>query len=324
MRTMTTVRAIRPYQLLDLVADQGEGRGEVNPLLQAIRADPDMPLCLRCNAAEVYDWQDPGTDEDRDGGAEFNLRRDLEILHRLDLFPGAVLPARFLLYLLVERVPDLEGIARFSETSDPTWRGCSPAYAAAYAKGRALGIGALLPPRAPDVLRDAKRESMETVRSGAPVKVRPHILLCAVCQYGGGTRPPYAEDNLPELLQMVLEGADVRIEMAPHADWTMCAPCPYRAEVREACVNNKGAGGISNELRDLRVLQKLGMVFGDVMEGKTLFRRILDRIPGTFPICRMHAVPGSASVWLTGCGALDRDSDNYAKGRADLLEKLNA
>ena len=39
----------------------------------------------------------------------------------------------------------------------------------------------------------------------------------------------------------------------------MCAPCPSRAAKCNGCVNNKGSGGLPNQMRDLRVLQKLGL-----------------------------------------------------------------
>ena len=57
------------------------------------------------------------------------------------------------------------------------------------------------------------------------IPVRPHILVCAVCQYGEGSRPPYETDNLPEMLQFILKNPQAQIKMADNADWMMCAPC---------------------------------------------------------------------------------------------------
>ena len=53
--------------------------------LDVIRRNPDFPITLVCNAGDVFAYQDPGPADDRDGSAEFNRMRDLEILQRLDL-----------------------------------------------------------------------------------------------------------------------------------------------------------------------------------------------------------------------------------------------
>jgi hypothetical protein len=185
---------------------------------------------------------------------------------------------------------------------------------------REKGLGALIPPRTADGMAEDKRLSLAAMAGAEAVKVRPHILLCSVCQYGGGTRPPFPEDNLPELLQHMFRNKELKIELAPHADWMMCAPCPFRAPALNACVNNKGAGGLSNQMRDLRVLQKLGLVFGSVMNARALYRLLFERIPGTCAICRLdHA---GASVWHTGCGTQTEDVENYEKGKALLLSIL--
>ena len=174
---------------------------------------------------------------------------------------------------------------------------------------------------APEMGADKKR-SISDMEKAQPIDVRPHILLCSLCQYGAGTRPPFAEDNLPELVQMILKKPDIRIRMAPHADWMMCAPCPYRVAATRACVNNKGSGGLPNQMRDLRVLQKLGLTFGSILPARELYRRIFKRIPGTLEICRIE--PGRPSVWWTGCGAAEADSPNFAKGRKQLMKLLSS
>lgn len=163
-----------------------------------------------------------------------------------------------------------------------------------------------------------KERSLEAMYNAEAVRVRPHILLCSVCQYGGGIRPPYPEDNLPELLQLILKEPDTLITMAPYADWMMCAPCPMRAPELNACVHNKGAGGLSNNMRDLRVLQKLGLTYGETIKARDLYRLIFTRISGTLEICRLdHAAP---SVWYTGCGSSTIDSPDFAAGKAQLIQ----
>jgi hypothetical protein len=311
---------LRPYQILCAVCSLG-GDGSATDersaeILEAVRKSPDMPITLACNVGEVFAYQDPGTADDTPEGPEFNLKRDLEILYRLNLPPGSTLPARIIFNRLLETIEDTAEICGGCSA----WNGCPKASSGRYRKGREKGISAIIPPRDAQEMKTDKEKSLAAMYSAGAIGVRPHILLCALCQYGGGTRPPYPEDNLPELIQLILKKPDTLITMVPHADWMMCAPCPYRAPALNACVNNQGSGGLPNELRDLRVLQKLGLRFGSTLKARDLYRLIFERISGTLEICRLdHARP---SVWWSGCGAATTNSENYEKGRKLLMAQL--
>lgn len=316
---------LRPYQLLGVVCALGGDPAEkrdrkIRRIITAIRKTPDRPLTLRCNFGEVFSYQDPGTAADTPGGAEFNVRRDLEILNKLNLFPGSTLPARMIFMRLWDRIRNVDGICTYGRVTSRAWRGWPKTKQAYYRRGHRRGIAALILPRSKRELRKAKQQSLAAMVRADVIDVRPHILLCSVCQYGGGIRPPFREDNLPELIQHMLPAPDIRIRLAPHADWMMCAPCPYRVPGLNACVNNMGNGGVSNQMRDLRVLQKLGLSYGAVLKGADLYKLLLKRIPSTLEICRLdHA---GLSVWSTGCGAQTENSPGYAKGRKLLLAAL--
>lgn len=313
--------SLRPYQLACAICALGGEGAPGREILDAVRANPDLPITLQCNAGEIFAWQDPGHADDTPESEEFNLRRDLEILHRLNLFPGAVLPAHILFLRLLETVEDTAGFCGYGAAASEAWQGCPRAGNGEYRRGRALGGAAIVPPRDSAEMAREKAESLRALRPEAPVRVRPHVLLCALCQYGSGTRPPYPEDNLPELLEWMLRDPDVRITLAPHADWAMCAPCPYRDPTCNGCVNNHGVGGLSNQMRDLRVLQKLDMRFGDTVPARDLYRRLFTAISGTLEICRLdHGFP---SVWATGCGAAIENSDRFELGRQLLRLQLD-
>ena len=318
---------LRPYQVLCAVCALGEddpGRidAETRGILEAVRAAPDRPITLCCNAGDVFAYQDPGPAGDTPGGAEYNIRRDLEILYKLNLFPGCVLPARIIFNRLLERIEDVTGICRYGAVTSDAWKGCPKAACDGYKRGRARGIDAIIPPRTEPAMRQDKEKSLAAMYKAEAISVRPHILLCAVCQYGGGTKPPFPEDNLPELIELILKAPDTLITLAPYADWMMCAPCPFRAAGLNACVTNKGSGGLPNQLRDLRVLQKLGLTYGSTLKARDLFRLLFERIPGTFEICRIEY--SKPSVWWTGCGVATADSENYAEGRRRLMAELAA
>ena len=173
-----------------------------------------------------------------------------------------------------------------------------------------------------------KEKSPRALRSARVVTSRPHILVCAVCQYGDGVRPPYKEDNLPELLDLILNrNPDVLIRMAPGADWMMCAPCPARIPALNACSHVWGSGELDSQKRDLDLLQKLGLRFGSTMKARELYRLIFERVTTTHgipDIClKYNAMP---SVWWDECaGHLYQANPKakYEKGKRALMEKLN-
>ena len=317
--------SLRPFRLLCAICAQGEEDATAvdaatAALLARLRAQPDVPVTLRCNAGDIFGYQDPGTADDTPEGAAFNRLRDLEILHKLDLFPGCTLPARMLLHRVLAQIDENADICG-DATATGAWSGCPKAQSGCYQRGRAKGIDAVIPPRPVDEMQQEKQVSLEAMHKADAIRVRPHILLCAVCQYGQGIRPPYPEDNLPELLALVVQEPDRRITLASGPDWMMCAPCPYRITEHETCVIHQGAGGLANQLRDLRVLRRLDLQFGDTLPARELFQLIFDRIPGTLQVDKLdHAAP---SVWGDPCGAETTDAEAYAHGKALLIAALD-
>ncbi len=320
-----TGMTLRPYQLLCAVCalgeqDPGAAEPAIRDVLDTLRRAPDAPLTLRCNVGDAFAYQNPGHADDTADREEHNAKRDLEILYRLNLFPGCTLPARIIFNRLLDRIEDLAGICIYPTETSEAWAGCPKARGESYRMGREKGSNAVFAPRADQEMKQEKAHSLAAMHKAESIRVRPHILMCSICQYGGGTRPPFAEDNLPELIELMLKSPDIRVTLAPYADWMMCAPCPYRVPALNACVNNRGSGGLPNQLRDLRVLQRLGLTYGSTLNARELYKLLLDRIPGTLEMCRIeHSRP---SVWWTGCGVATADSENYAKGRTQLLALL--
>ena len=317
---------VRPYQLLCVICSVGEGSPgseRIEEIRSAVMANPDRPLTVVCNAGDVYAYQDPGTGEDTAEGADYCRKRDLDILQRMNWPPGIILPARTAIMSLLKTITTVSGICGYEAVTSDAWEGCPKARSGDYEKGQQEGIDALIPPRTEEEMAEDKERSLEAMYSAGEVTIRPHILLCAVCQYGGGTRPPYKPDNLPELLELILTTKPgLLIQFARGADWMMCAPCHKRVPELNACVNVLGSGGLSNEKRDLDMLQKLGLKFGDSMGARDLFRLIFERFPTTQEICQRHNP--CPSVWWDGCGESNMKGGNedYEKGRMELMEKL--
>jgi hypothetical protein len=320
---------LRPYQLLCIVCSFGEENlnpkeEKIRKTLEAIRENPDIPISLKCNAGDVYIYQDPGTEEDTEEGSEYNRKRDLDILQRLDMAPGDTLPARTLFLRLLKMIPTVSGICGYGTVTSDAWRGCLKAKSVYYEKGREIVIASIIHPRSEEEMAREKERSLEAMYSAKEITIRPHILLCAVCQYGGGTRPPFKPDNLPEFIELVLtKKSDVPVKMAKQADWMMCAPCPAHVPKLNACVNVLGSGGLSNEKRDLDTLQRLGLTYGSVMPARKLYQLIFERIQTTQDICKREG-SHSPSVWWDGCGEAncEKGNESYEKGRLELMEKF--
>lgn len=320
--------SLRPYQVLCLICsfgedDAGPKDGRLNEILDAVRERPDRPVALCCNAGDVYAYQDPGLAEDTPESAEFNRKRDMDILEKLDLAPGSILPARTVLRSTLKSIPTCAGICGYETVTSDAWRGCPKAKNGYYEKGVAKGIDAIIPPRSASEMARDKEASLKDMYAADVIAIRPHILLCAVAQYGGGTRPPFEPDNLPEMIQHFIRRPDTLVTLVREADWMMCAPCPSRVSELNACVCGQiGSGGLYNELKDLNVLQALGLTYGATMEAKDMYSLIFERIPSVDGICALTNGLPDTSVWRDGCGAKAEPCPNYAKGRDELMGLL--
>lgn len=324
---MAPALRVRPYQMLCLFCHQGQelagSQGEaVRVLAEAIGSEPDMPVMLVCNAHDVYAYQDPGPREEI-GADEFNRKRDLDILQVLDLAPGSILPARTLLHRILKAIPTVDGLCGHGD-APAAWRGCPRAEAGHYEAGAAKGIAALIQPRDPAQMNADKASSVAALEASDELRIRPHVIICAVCNYGNreGRYEPLAEDNIVEFIDLIRRRPDLKVTMAQGADWMICAPCPQRVAHLNACVNVAGSGGLSNEKRDLDLLQVLGLTYGSSLPAREMLKLIFERVPSTQAICRRDNPP--LSVWWDGCGEANRDAGNvgYAKGREMLSREL--
>ena len=356
---VTTLR-VRPYQLMCAICSLGgplpnDGRTEkerlqagrlrnggplpkdgrvekVDRLKAAVRENPDVPITLVCNAGDLFAHQDPGTADDTPEGADYNRKRDLDILQKMNWPPGITLPARVIFMSLFstkrrpQPIPTAEGVCGYGPMSVPGWEGCPKTQSGDYEKGLTLGVGSLIPQRPAEEMAQAKEESLAAMYAAGEVTVRPHLLLCAVCQYAAGERPPFLPDNLPEFLQMILkEKPDINIRFVREADWMMCGPCPYRVPGKNACSNVVGSGGLSNEKRDLDVLQQLGLHFGSVMKARDLYRLIFEKVTKSMTTCKREGSGPTSVWWDRGCGDPNPETRHqlYEQGREELKDKFN-
>jgi hypothetical protein len=334
---------LRPYQLLCTICSLGAEQKDTAPqyekckaLREAMRTNPDMPVTLHCHAGPLYVFQDSGTEDDTPESDEFNRKRDLDVLQMLDLPPGATLPARTIFSALLKGVSTVSGVCGYQSVTSDVWKGCIEAASGNYERGHEKALketwyshlsDCLITARTEEEMAREKRKSLQAMYSASVVTIRPHIMVCAVCQYGEGLRPPYKEDNLPELLQLIInEKPDLPIKMAPGADWMICAPCPGRNTKLNCCMHVWGSGELDSQLRDLNLLQKLGLKFGSTMKARELLRLIFERVTTTHGMpdfcLKYNTMP---SVWWDECaGHLYGASPHvkYEKGKRELMATL--
>jgi hypothetical protein len=318
---------VRPYQLLCLICSIREGNKEpkdakLKIIFKEIRKNPDIPVTLRCNIGGVFSYQDCGSKDDTPEGFEFNLKRDLDILRLIDLPPGITLPARIILYRIWDRIKSVSGICGYDEITSDVWKGCEKAKSGFYEKGHEKGIEILITPRNKEEMKLEKEKSLEVMYKSKVIKVRPHLLLCAVCQYGGGIRPPFEPDNLPEMIQVLIKNSSIKIQLVPKADWLICAPCPYYNKKFNDCIGNMGRCSLYCDLKDLNVLQRLGLTYGTIMNAHKLYQIIFEKIPTVAGVCAIENFP-FAWLWHNYCGETLFDHvRRYEKGREMLIKEF--
>jgi hypothetical protein len=324
--------ALRPYQLLCTICSMGEeGAQKVAQyekcarVRELLKTNPDAPLTLQCHAGALYDYQESGTADDTPESGEFNLKRDLDVLQIIGLAPGSTMPARAFFKTVLMGISSVSDICGYPTVTGAAWKGCPKAESGNYERGYAKGIDVLIPPRSEAEMESEKKKSIEVLNKASVVTVRPHILVCAVCQYGSGTRPPFKADNLPEMIDLIINrNPDLLIKMAPGADWMMCAPCPTRNPKLNSCTHVWGNGELDSQLRDLNLLQQLGLQFGSTMKARDLYRLIFEKVTTS------HGVPDMClkyntkpSVWWDECcGRLYEGAAKYDQGKRELKEKL--
>jgi len=313
---------VRPYQLMCIVCRIGEGRTRdlgvprLTEILSAVRKDRRVPVRLRCNVDTVYQYQNPGREEDTPEGELFNAKRDLDIVQRLGLVPGDARPAVDMFERLLDTVPTARGICGYKTATADTWRGCSRAKSGNYEKGRALGIQAILPPRDPQQKAIAKKASAAAIYQAKTLQIRPHHLMCMSCFFGGAAKlAPLVEDNLFEAVDAIQKNPAVAVTLVP-GPCMICPPCSHYDPATNLCLGGRSMA-LRDQKKDLDVLQKLGLKYGDSLPAGKLFALLYERIASTREICGYGDGEVRAREWSI-CGN-PAGRDEYRKARAANL-----
>ncbi|HPM79863.1 MAG TPA: hypothetical protein PLF81_04160 [Candidatus Anammoximicrobium sp.] len=313
---------VRPYQLMCVICRLGAGcTGDLGDprltaILEAVRQDPKLPVTLRCNVDTVYRYQNPGHAEDTAEGELFNAKRDLDIIHKLGLAPGDTRPAIDIFERVLAKIPQTRGICGYETQTSDTWRGCTQADSGNYEKGHKLGIHAIIPPRDPAEKAQYKKTTAAAVYQAKTLQIRPHHLLCMSCFHGGKDKlAPISEDNLFEAIDAIQKQPDIPVTLIAGV-CMICPPCGKYDPVNKLCVGGRSMA-LRDQKKDLDVLQKLGLKYGDTLPARKLYKLVFERISSTRDICGYGDGETRAYEWSI-CGSAVKD-DAYQKARAARL-----
>ncbi len=317
-----SAQSVRPYQLMCVICRIGAGcrsdlgDSRLTAILQAVRQDPKLPLSLRCNVDTVYRYQNPGHADDSGEGELFNAKRDLDIVQKLGLVPGDIRPAIDMFERVLAQIPQSRGICGYGPQTSDTWRGCSQAESGNYEKGRELGINALIPPRDAQEKTQYKQTSAAAIYQAPALQIRPHHLLCMSCFHGGQDRlAPIEEDNLFEAIDVIQQQPDIPVMLIAGV-CMICPPCGKYDPANKLCVGGRSMA-LRDQKKDLDVLQKLDLSYGDTLPARQLFQRLYERILSTREICGYGDGETRATEWSI-CGSAEQ-GDAYQKARAVQL-----
>ncbi|MGQ9730595.1 MAG: hypothetical protein ACUVX8_04905 [Candidatus Zipacnadales bacterium] len=279
----TAAITLRAHQLLSTVCVVGGAEcplldeAEAKSVIALVRSDPTVTIRLTSPADEIAHF----TEGINSNPVEvLNRKRDLDVLQRLGLVPGAIRRARYLYTLLFERIATLDGLCAYDT---PGWEGCALARSGAYERIRKQGWSAIVYQRPADEIANYRTRSAEQIAHGARLFVRPHHLMCLACWYAGGAgQGPRPNDMLYEIL--------LRIRTEPSVPITLVEGCCQACECCEGfhpqtgrCVHSGGL--IRDYKKDLDVLQRLGLMPGTTLPACKLFDLLFARIPSTRDIC---------------------------------------
>jgi len=316
---------VRPHQLMLIVSKIGSGCKDdlgdagLTEILWAVRKNSSLPVTLRCPVTSNYYYQNPPEIAEAPADRFFYARCDLKILQRMGMVPGATRPAVEIFHRLLEGVETAQGILYFNEITSPSWKGLGQE-GYDYDKGRAMGLQAIIPARDKKEEEQFKVDSARLMYKADKLQIRPHHLMCMTCFYGRQDFVPIAADNLFEAIDIIHANPDIPVELVC-GPCMICPPCYYYCPSSGQCVSQDGMA-LRDELKDLDVLQILGLKYGDVLSARELFTRLYNKVYSTTQICGYGDGIARSPEWSSGCAGKE-GNPAYVKARAAGLGFLD-
>ena len=324
---------VRGHWLLCAVCARGgckappPGKAVIDRLLKFMWDYPFAPLrvkadldVIRAHFFDAYEGRKPGgLPKDFAPRRDDYLwrRKDLEVCRVLGIIPNTTVQAYHVYKCLFDRQPTLEGICRTGSPASADWPECRFARRGYYEKiassdvkggfgeqtrlgEKMIGRGrwAMVRPRTRAAMREAKKRSAAFILHQAKrLYIRPSHCLCILCNtHRNPERPPLNEDNLIELYRRMTAEPDIPVTLTEGC-CMVCDPCNVYHAGEHLCYH----GHIKSALRDLMMLERLGLKPGATLPARELYRRIYERIRGFMDICGWRDGSNTA-LWWAPCG----------------------
>ena len=257
-------------------------REDALEVLQRVKRDPSASIRLTSNADRVphYSMLEDADYARLNREGVLNRKRDLDVLQRLGLSPGDTRRARYLYELLLQRIDTPVGICAHDT---PGWEGCPLARSGAYESVRGKGWEEIVYDRFEQDMLEARRLSVDRIRTDRVLNVRPHHLMCMSCWVGGtGGEGERGNDTLDAIWRRICDDPDVEIRLV-EGNCEACHCCDGFHTSSTRCVH--ACGLLRDYKKDLDVFQKIGMMPGDTMNARELLKLIYRKITSTTEVC---------------------------------------
>ena len=239
-------------------------------------------------------------------------RKDLEVCRVLGIVPNTVMPAYLAYNALFARQPTLDGICRTGSAVSADWPVCPHAVRGYYEKiagepranlrkqcelGEKIagkGLWAMIRPRTRRAMRLAKQRSVRRIMAADRLYIRPDHCLCILCN--ASSPQPYIEDNLIELFRRMTAEPNIPVTLTEGC-CMVCDPCNVYHAGEHLCYH----GHVKCALRDLMILERLGLAPGATLPARELYALIYQRIGSLKEICGWRDGSTTAPMWAP-CG----------------------
>ncbi|MFH1918404.1 MAG: DUF1284 domain-containing protein, partial [Planctomycetota bacterium] len=149
------------------------------------------------------------------------------------------------------------------------------------------------------------------------LRIRPPHSKCMSCFYGDRMEKlaPIKEDNLFEAIDAIQKNPDIPVTLI-RGTCMICPPCSRYDPKTTLCLGGRSMA-LRDQKKDLDVLQKLGLKYGDTLPARKLYELLYERVPSTRDICGWGDGKERAPEWSI-CGDPE-GREAYRNARAAKL-----
>ena len=274
-------------------------REDALEVLQRVKRDPSASIRLTSSADRVphYSMLEDADYARLNRKGVLNRKRDLDVLQRLGLSPGDTRRARYLYELLFQRIDTPVGVCAHDT---PGWEGCPLARSGAYECVQGKRWKEIVYDRPEQAMSEARRLSVDRIRTGGVLSVRPHHLMCMSCWVGGtGGKGERGNDTLDAIWRRICDDPDVEISLV-EGNCEACHCCDGFHTESTRCVH--ACGMLRDYKKDLDVFQKIDLMPGDTMNARELLKLIYRKITSTTEVCGYGTGEATSHEWSVCSG----------------------